>query len=101
MTVEKVVESKSATLPSSKQVLEVSNNLNNGWKRCEATIDSGACEHVCPNNVAPNVTIQQTAASKAGVHFCSADGGRMRNLGFQSWTAYTDAGTKTHQGPSC
>ena len=53
-------------------------------------------EHVCPDTVAPNVAIQETAASKAGVHFCSADGGRMRNLGCQSWTAYTNAGNKTN-----
>ena len=56
----------------------------------------GACEHVCPSSVAPDVAIQETAASKAGVHFCGADGGRMRNLGCQSWTAFTDAGTKTN-----
>ena len=95
LTVERVVDGKTARIPDQKLILEISNTSDRAWKRFEATIDSGACEHVCPNSVAPGFAIQGRAASKAGVHFCGADGGRMQNLGRQSWTAFIESGTKT------
>ena len=90
------VEGKTVRTYGEQQILEYTNSSSQSWKKFEATIDSGACEHVYPKTAAPGCPIMETAASKAGIHFSGADGGRMRNLGCQTWEAYNDVGIQTN-----
>ena len=46
-------------------------------------MDSGAAESVCPRTMAPQFAIQDSAASKSGVYYTSANGGKIMNLGEQ------------------
>ena len=54
-----------------------------GWSRVRVIMDSGAAESVCPRSMAPQFTVVDSAASKAGVYYTSANGGKNINLGEQ------------------
>ena len=55
----------------------------NGWRKVKVVMDSGAAELVAPRSMAPQFAIVDSAASKAGVYYTSANGGRLDNLGQQ------------------
>ena len=55
----------------------------NGWKRVKVVLDSGAAESVAPRSMAPHFEVRDSPASKAGVYYTSANGGRLDNLGQQ------------------
>ena len=65
------------------------------WIRIEAMIDSGACDHVCPPEFAPDAPVIQTQISLAGKCLLSANGGKIKNLGRKDVTAYCITGQKT------
>ena len=54
-----------------------------GWSRVKVIMDSGAAESVCPRSMAPQFMIQDSVASRAGVYYTSANGGKIMNLGEQ------------------
>ena len=54
-----------------------------GWSRVRVIMDSDAAESVCPRSMAPQFAIVDSAASRAGVFYTSANGGRIMNLGEQ------------------
>ena len=54
-----------------------------GWTKVKVIMDSGAAESVCPRSMAPQFAIRDSAASKAGVYYTSANGGHIPNLGEQ------------------
>ena len=55
-----------------------------GWTRVEVVMDSGAAVCVCPKSMAPHIAVEDTAASKSGVYYTSADGGKIMNAGQQT-----------------
>ena len=65
-----------------------------GWTRIEVVMDSGAAECVCPPSMAPHFKIEDTVASKAGVYYTSADGGKINNLGQQTLPVAFENGIK-------
>ena len=56
------------------------------------TIDSGAAESVIPSNLAPQFPITATDASKAGVNYVAANGGKLPNQGEKKITFSTREG---------
>ena len=46
-------------------------------------MDSGAAESVCPRTMAPQFQIVDSVASRSGVYYTSASGGKIMNLGEQ------------------
>ena len=54
-----------------------------GWTRVKVVMDSGAAECVCPPDMAPQFAVVDSPASRAGVYYSSACGGRMANKGQQ------------------
>ena len=52
-----------------------------GWSRVDCVLDSGAADSVCPRSMAPQFAITETDASRAGVYYTAADGGRIANVG--------------------
>ena len=54
-----------------------------GWTRVKVIMDSGAAESVCPRSMAPSFKIEDSIASRAGVYYTSANGGKIMNLGQQ------------------
>ena len=64
------------------------------WEKIEATVDSGASNHVSPANVGKQFPIQETQASANGECFSAAEGSKMRNLGCKDICAVTDTHNK-------
>ena len=58
-------------------------------------MDSGAAESVCPRSMAPQFRIEDTEASRGGVYYTSANGGRLPNLGEQTIPVALENGVKT------
>ena len=58
-------------------------------------MDSGAAESVCPRSMAPNFQIQDSIASRAGVYYTSADGGRISNVGQTTVPIALENGVRT------
>ena len=56
----------------------------------KAILDSGAVDHVQPPEVAAMFPIEETFSSRAGHHFCSANGGMIPNLGKRTLVGLTD-----------
>ena len=54
-----------------------------GWSKVKVIMDSGAAESVCPRSMAPQFAIQDSLASRSGVFYTSANGGKTMNLGEQ------------------
>ena len=59
-------------------------------------VDSGAADHVIPGSEIPMVPIVDGECSKAGVHYTTADGGRIPNLGEQTLQLVTKTGQRVH-----
>ena len=66
-----------------------------GWSKVKVIMDSGAAESVCPRAVAPQLTIHDSIASRSGVYYTSANGGKIMNLGEQHVPVCLSNGAKT------
>ena len=67
-----------------------------GWKCLECILDSGASESVCPPSMAPLWAIEDSPGSKIGLHYLSANGGRIANRGQQRLPIELAGGVRTH-----
>ena len=65
-----------------------------GWTRVEVVMDSGAAECVCPPTMVPHFKVEDTVASRAGVYYTSANGGRICNVGQQTLPVAFENGIK-------
>ena len=54
-----------------------------GWSKIDVVLDSGAADSVGPRSMAPQFKIEDTEASKGGVYYTSATGGKINNVGQQ------------------
>ena len=52
-----------------------------GWKHLQAIVDSGAADHVMPDNQVPDYAVREGEARKQGVTYTTADGGELPNMG--------------------
>jgi hypothetical protein len=52
-----------------------------GWREVDVVLDSGAADSVCPKEMAPRFPIVDSDASRAGVYYTAANGGKLYNLG--------------------
>ena len=66
-----------------------------GWSRVECVLDSGAADSVCPRSMAPEFPVEDTEASRAGVYYTAADGGRIANVGQQALPVALENGART------
>ena len=66
-----------------------------GWSRVKVIMDSGAAESVCPRSMAPQFAIQDSLASRSGVYYTSANGGKIMNLGEQHVPVCLSNGART------
>ena len=66
-----------------------------GWSRVKVIMDSGAAESVCPRTMAPQFTVHDSIASRAGVYYTSANGGKIMNLGEQHVPVCLSNGART------
>ena len=57
------------------------NALESGLQRGKITIDSGAAESVMPEGMLQGVKLEESEGSRRGVHYITANGGKMPNLG--------------------
>ena len=58
--------------------------------KVEIVVDSGACDHVGPESILPDVPIKETIASKQGLYYLAAKGSKRHNLGITEFNAYSD-----------
>ena len=58
-------------------------------------LDSGAADSVCPKDMAPHFQVVDSEASKAGVYYTSADGGKISNLGQTTVPIALENGVRT------
>ena len=66
----------------------------NGWRKIRVVMDSRTAECVAPRDMAPQYRISDSVASRSGVFYTSADGGRLDNLGQQELPIAFDNGTR-------
>ena len=52
-----------------------------GWHQIEVVLDSGAAVSVCPKDMCPQFAMEDFEASKAGVYYTGANGGKLINPG--------------------
>ena len=64
-----------------QQLLSAWRTESQGWHQIEVVLDSGAADSVCPKNMCPQFAIEDSEASKAGVFYTGANGGKLYNLG--------------------
>ena len=65
-----------------------------GWRKVKVVMDSGAAECVAPRSMAPQFAIVDSPASRAGVYYTSANGGRLDNLGQQELPIAFESGVR-------
>ena len=66
-----------------------------GWHQIEVVLDSGAADSVCPRNMCPQFPIEDSEASKAGVYYTGANGGKLFNLGQTHVPVSLDNGSRS------
>jgi hypothetical protein len=66
---------------SAGQLLTAWRKETEGWHMIEVVLDSGAADSVCPRDMCPHFSIEDSPASKAGVYYTGANGGKLFNLG--------------------
>ena len=62
------------------------------WEPLAAVVDSGAVDSVAPPSLAPHVPLRQSAGSRAGKAYFTADGTRLPNQGEKVIKAVADDG---------
>jgi hypothetical protein len=78
-----------------QELLNVWKTESEGWHRIEVVLDSGAADSVCPKDMVPHFGIEDSEASRAGVYYTSANGGKLMNLGQTHVPIALDNGAKT------
>ena len=68
------------------------NSVQHGVEKLEVVIDSGAAENVAPPTVGKGFAIVESAGSKRGQQYITADGSRIPNLGQKAIIAETAEG---------
>ena len=63
-----------------------------GWRRVSAIMDSGSAECVAPENIARNIPLMETEASRQGQTYHTADGGVIKNKGEKTVMMYSEDG---------
>jgi hypothetical protein len=58
------------------------------WQALSVTVDSGACDHVVPPGEIDTSEVRTTEAVKSGVHYTTASGPKIPNLGKKSSRVY-------------
>ena len=66
-----------------------------GWHQIEVVLDSGAADSVCPKDTCPQFAMEDSEASKAGVYYTGANGGKLFNLGQTHVPVALDNGART------
>ena len=62
--------------PEAQSLLSAWKQEMAGWQCVECELDSGAADSVCPKSMAPWFAVEDSEASKAGVYYTAANGGR-------------------------
>ena len=89
-----LTEGQTATPVAGRDLCAAWASDQNGWRKIRVVMDSGAAECVAPRDMCPQYLISDSAASKSGVFYTSADGGRLDNLGQQQLPIAFDNGMK-------
>ena len=66
---------------SKREIAQDINAVENGLQRGKITIDSGAAESVMPEGMLHGIKLEESEGSRRGVHYVTANGGKMPNLG--------------------
>ena len=80
---------------SKQQLLNIWKKEDHGWQQIEVVLDSGAADSVCPKDMCPQFGVEDSEASKAGVYYTSANGGKLYNLGQTHVPICLDNGART------
>ena len=78
----------------SQQLLTAWRQESQGWQQIEVVLDSGAADSVCPKNMCPQFAIEDSEASRAGVYYTGANGGKLFNLGQTNVPVALDNGAR-------
>ena len=62
------------------------------FEEVKITADSGAVDHVAPRGLARGTPVEETKASRMGVHYVAANGSQIKNEGEKRIKAFTDSG---------
>ena len=89
-----LTEGQSAPPSAGRDLCAAWSSEQNGWRKIRAVMDSGAAECVAPKDMAPHYRISDSVASRSGVFYTSADGGRLDNLGQQELPIAFDNGLR-------
>ena len=89
-----LTEGQQAQAPVGRDLCAAWSSEQNGWRKIRVVMDSGAAECVAPRDMAPQYRIADSIASRSGVFYTSADGGRLDNLGQQELPIAFDNGTR-------
>jgi len=60
------------------------------WQALSVTVDSGACDHVVPPSEIDTNEVKVTEAVRSGVHYTTANGSKIPNLGEIPVSGFTD-----------
>ena len=66
-----------------------------GWHQVNAVLDSGAADSVCPRDMTPWFEVVDSDASRAGVYYTAANGGKIYKLGQTHIPIAMDNGSRT------
>ena len=88
--------------PSEERMLMEAGRIPTGWKgekegwmRVDCILDSGASESVCPMSMCPLYPISDSPGSVSGLHYTSANGGRIKNRGQQTLPVELSNGSRS------
>ena len=73
--------------------------FQSGWKGVSAIMDSRSAECVAPETIARNISLMETAASRQGQTYHTADGGVIKNKGEKTVTMYSEDGDQFRAVP--
>ena len=66
--------------------------VNGRFEEVKITADSGAVDHVAPRSLAKDTPVEETKASRMGVHYVAANGSEIKNEGEKRVKAFSDKG---------
>lgn len=91
-----VISEESALSESSEEGYCLREIAQCDWERdfikIQVIVDSGACDHVGPPSILPNMPIKETVASEQKLYYQAVNGARIPNLGCKDISAISDLG---------
>ena len=75
--------------------VQINRDQVSGWREVDVVLDSGAADSVCPKDMVPHFAIEDSEASRAGVYYTSANGGKIVNIGQTHVPIALDNGAKS------